>query len=29
LLNNPEINFNNRKRMMDISRDWSNGVLPI
>ena len=29
LLNNPEINFKNRKRMMDVSRDWSNGVLPI
>ena len=29
LLNNTEINFNNRKRMMDICRDWSNGVLPI
>ena len=29
LLNNPEINRNNRKRMMDVCRDWSNGVLPI
>jgi len=29
LLNNPEINFKGRKRMMDICRDWSNGVLPI
>ena len=29
LLNNTEINFKGRKRMMDICRDWSNGVLPI
>ena len=29
LLNNPEINFKNRKRMMDVSKDWSTGVLPI
>ena len=29
LLNNTEINFNERKRMMDVCRDWSNGVLPI
>ena len=29
LLNNPEINFKKRKRMMDVCRDWSNGVLPI
>lgn len=29
LLNNPEINFKGRKRMMDICRDWSNSVLPI
>ena len=33
LLNNNEINFNNRKRMMDICRDWyekeKNGILPI
>ena len=29
LLNNPEINFKNRKRMMDVCRDWSNGVLPV
>ena len=26
LLNNPDINFNERKRMMDICRDWSNGI---
>ena len=29
LLKNSEINFNKRKRMMDVCRDWSNGVLPI
>ena len=33
LLNNPEINFKNRKRMMDVCRDWykkeQNGILPI
>ena len=29
LLNNTEINFKDRKRMMDVCRDWSNGVLPI
>jgi asparagine synthetase B (glutamine-hydrolysing) len=29
LLNNPEINLKGRKRMMDVCRDWSNGVLPI
>ena len=29
LLNNTEINFNGRKRMMDVCRDWSRGVLPI
>ena len=29
LLNNPELNFKGRKRMMDVCRDWSNGVLPI
>jgi len=31
LLNNKEINFNNRKRMMDVCWDWKNrnGVLPI
>ena len=29
LLNNTEINFKGRKRMMDVCRDWSNGVLPI
>ena len=29
LLNNDEINFKGRKRMMDVSRDWSNGVLPV
>ena len=33
LLNNSEINFNNRNRMMDVCRDWyekeKNGVLPI
>ena len=29
LLNNKKINFRNRKRMMDVCRDWSNGVLPI
>ena len=29
LLNNPEINLNNRKRMMDVCRDWSNGASPI
>mgnify|MGYP001361925363 CR=1 FL=1 len=29
LLNNAEINFKNRKRMMDVCRDWSNGVLPV
>ena len=29
LLNNTEINFKGRKRMMDICKDWSNGVLPI
>lgn len=29
LLNNPEINFKGRKRMMDVCRDWSSGVLPI
>ena len=31
LLNNREINFNNRKRMMDVCLDWKNknGVLPI
>ena len=29
LLKNSEINFNKRKRMMDVCRDWNNGVLPI
>ena len=33
LLNNPEINFNERKRMMDVCRDWykkeTTGVLPV
>ena len=33
LLNNPEINFKNRKRMMDVCRDWykkeTTGVLPV
>ena len=33
LLNNPEINFNERKRMMDVCRDWykkeQNGILPV
>ena len=29
LLNNPEINLRGRKRMMDVCRDWSSGVLPI
>ena len=29
LLNSPEINFKNRKRIMDVCRDWSNGVLPV
>jgi len=33
LLNNTDINFNNRKRMMDVCRDWykreNNNVLPI
>ena len=29
LLKNTEINFNERKRMMDVCRDWSRGVLPI
>ena len=29
LLKNSEINFTKRKRMMDVCRDWSNGVLPI
>ena len=33
LLNNNKINFNNRKRMMDVCRDWykkeKNGILPI
>tara|TARA_Y100000310_G_scaffold330140_1_gene401290 strand:- start:1989 stop:2834 length:846 start_codon:yes stop_codon:yes gene_type:complete len=29
LLNNKEINFKNRKRMMDVSRDWSNEILPV
>ena len=33
LLNNSEINFNSRKRMMDVSRDWYKkeitGVLPV
>ena len=29
LLNNSEINFNNRKRMMDVCKDWYNGILPI
>jgi hypothetical protein len=29
LLNNTEINTKDRKRMMDVCRDWSNGVLPI
>ena len=29
LLNNSEINFNNRKRIIDVCKDWNNGVLPI
>ena len=29
LLKNSEINFCKRKRMMDVCRDWNNGVLPI
>ena len=33
LLNNPDINFNDRTRMMDVSRDWYKkeitGVLPV
>ena len=29
LLNNPEINFKDRKRMMDVCKDWSHGVLPV
>jgi len=29
LLNNKKINFRNRKRVMDMCRDWSNGILPI
>ena len=29
LLNNKKINFRNRKRVMDVCRDWNNGVLPI
>ena len=29
LLNNDEINFKKRKRMMDVCRDWSNGILPV
>ena len=29
LLNNKKINFRHRKRVMDICRDWSNGILPI
>ena len=29
LLNNLEINYNDRKRMMDVCKDWSSGVLPI
>ena len=29
LLNNKKINFRNRKRVMDICRDWSNGILPV
>ena len=29
LLKNSEINFNKRKRMMDVCRDWNNCVLPI
>ena len=29
LLNNPEINFRNRKRIMDVCKDWSHGVLPV
>ena len=29
LLNNKKINFRNRKRVMDICKDWSNGILPI
>jgi len=33
LLNNPTINFKERKRMMDVSRDWyekeKNGILPL
>ena len=33
LLNNSDINFNNRKRMMDVCRDWykkeRHGILPV
>jgi asparagine synthetase B (glutamine-hydrolysing) len=29
LLNSDEINIKNRTRMMDVSRDWSHGILPI
>ena len=29
LLNNTKININNRKRMMDVCRDWSKGVPPV
>ena len=29
LLNNKEINFNNRKRMMDVCWDWQKGRLDI
>ena len=29
LLNSPEINFRNRKRIMDVCKDWSHGVLPV
>lgn len=29
LLNNDEINKRGRKRMMDVSRDWSHGILPV
>ena len=29
LLNNNKINFRNRKRVMDMCRDWSKGVLNV
>ena len=29
LLNNKKINFRNRKRVMDVCKDWSNGILDI